>query len=228
MAERGTPQRPSEDVHAHRHTPRFSREVDCPWRSRREVQTFAVEDESDRLGSVGREFRIHHVAAAFSAGAVLQRRATRDVEGSRPVGPRQRRRASGLLLLRLPALLDRRDWSRSTPAFGSRRTSHHHGPGPWRASAGVLRARTLSSRLASRGGTAHRHAAGRAERHAPSRSPGILLKVETRSHARAYERSLAIASCPRLVAHARGVAHSGSSGRLFGAPDRSRNLTISS
>ena len=41
-----------------------------------------------------------------------------------------------------------------------------------------------------------------------------------------YESSLAILSCPRLTAHASGVAHAGSSGRLFGAPRRSRNLTI--
>ena len=41
------------------------------------------------------------------------------------------------------------------------------------------------------------------------------------------EKSFAISSCPRLVAHASGLAHSGSSGRLFGAPYYSRNSTIS-
>ena len=44
----------------------------------------------------------------------------------------------------------------------------------------------------------------------------------------AQRSSAATLSWPRLTAHASGVAHSGSSGRLFAAPWSSRNVTISS
>ena len=65
----------------------------------------------------------------------------------------------------------------------------------------------------------------RRNRRSLRRSPSVSIDfatIELRCPLHAVpidqERSLAISWCPRLVAHASGVAHSGSSGRLFGAP----------
>jgi hypothetical protein len=66
------------------------------------------------------------------------------------------------------------------------------------------------------------------ERPVSGQTVAIAVATETsiRHHRSPNGRLLALMTmraCPRLVAHASGVAHSGSSGRLLGAPCRTRN-----
>jgi hypothetical protein len=71
-----------------------------------------------------------------------------------------------------------------------------------------------------------------ANRKVPQADFGIALMAHrcclTDQRAAPCPRRISATSvCPRRSAHARGVAHSGSSGRFMGAPRASRNATIS-